>query len=56
MVQLSVPAVTRTADARQADLLEPLPFGLNQGHEPVSPDGHGVSLGWRPALSRAVAL
>ena len=42
-------------DARQAVLLEPLPSGPNQGHQRVSPDGHGVRLGWRPALSRAVA-
>jgi hypothetical protein len=32
-----------------------LPSGLNHGHQRVSPDGHGVRLGWRPALSRAVA-
>ena len=42
-------------DARQAVLLEPLPSGLNQGHKRISPDGHGVKLGWRLALSRAFA-
>jgi hypothetical protein len=40
-------------DARQAVLLEPVPSGLNQSRERVSPDGHGVRLGWRPAVSRA---
>ena len=49
-------AATCGNDARQAVLLEPLPSGLNQGHQPVSPDGHGVRLDWCPALSRAVAL
>jgi hypothetical protein len=43
-------------DVSQAVLLEPLPSRLNQGRQPISPDGHGVRLGWRPALSRAVAL
>jgi hypothetical protein len=32
-------------DARQAVLLELLPSGLNQGHQHVSPNGHGVRLG-----------
>ena len=42
-------------DARQAVLLEHLPSSLKQGHQHVSPNGHGVRLGWRPALSRAIA-
>ena len=42
-------------DARQAFLLEHLPSGLKQGHQHVSPNGHGVRLGWRPAMSRALA-
>ena len=42
-------------DARQAFLLEPLPSGLKQGHQRISSDGHGVRLGWHPALSRAFA-
>ena len=42
-------------DGGQAVMLEPLPSSLNQGHQHVSPDGHGVRLGWRLALSRAVA-
>ena len=49
-------AATCGNDARQAVLLEPLPSGLNQGHRLVSPDGYGVRFGWRPALSRAVAI
>ena len=49
-------AAARGNDARQTVLLEPLPSRLNQGHQPVSLDGHGVRLGWRPALSRVVAL
>jgi hypothetical protein len=32
-------------DARQAALVEPLPYGLNHGHRPVSPDGYWVRLG-----------
>ena len=42
-------------DARHAVLLEHLPCGLKQGHQHVSPDGHGVRLGWRRAPSRAFA-
>ena len=49
-------AATCGNDARQAVLLESLPFGLNQGHQPIGPDGYGVRLGWHPALSRADAL
>ena len=40
--------------AGQAVVVEPLPSGLNQGHQRVSLDGHGVRPGWRPSLSRAV--
>ena len=40
--------------ASQAVVIKPLPFCLNQGHQRVSPDGHGVRLGWRVALPRAV--
>jgi hypothetical protein len=36
-------------------LLEPLHSGLKQGHHHVSPNGYMVTLGWRPALSRAIA-
>ena len=42
-------------DAGQTVVLEPLPSGLKLRHQRVSPDGHGVRLGWHPALSRAVA-
>jgi hypothetical protein len=49
-------AVACGNDARQAVLLEPLPSGLNQGRQRVSPDGHGARLGWHPALSRVVVL
>ena len=42
-------------DAGQAVVIEPLHSSLNQGHHRVNPDGHGVRLGWRPALSRAFA-
>ena len=42
-------------DAGQTVVLEPLPSGLKLRHQRVSPDGHGVRLGWHPALPRAVA-
>ena len=42
-------------DARQAVLLKPLPSGLNQRHQRISPGGHGVRLAWRLAMYRALA-
>ena len=42
-------------DALDAFLLEPLPSRMNQRHQHVSPNGHGVRLGWRQAMSRAIA-
>ena len=42
-------------DAGQTVVREHLPSGLELRHQRVSPDGHGVRLGWHPALPRAVA-
>ena len=42
-------------DAGQTVVREHLPSGLELRHQRVSPDGHGVRLGWHPALSRALA-
>ena len=41
-------------DARQVFLLESLPSGLNQRRQHVSPNGHGVRLGWHPSVYRAI--
>ena len=42
-------------DAGQTVVRERLPSSLKLRNQRVSPDGHGVRLGWHPALSRAVA-
>ena len=42
-------------DAGQTVVRERLPSSLKLRNQRVSPDGHGVRLGWHPALSRAFA-
>ena len=42
-------------DAGQTVVRERLPSGQKLRNQRVSPDGHGVRLGWHPALSRAFA-
>ena len=41
-------------DGGQAVVLEPLPSGLKARYQLVSPNGHGVRLGCRRAMSRGV--
>ena len=48
-------AVAFGNDAGQVVVLEPLPYGLKARHQRVSPNGHGVRLGWCPVVSRAIA-